>query len=63
MTAGSGGESTFVTGRLNAALNAHDLEAFLACFHEDSNAIVSWQVADHPLGDVAIANPEPRRGT
>ena len=35
MTAGPGGESTFVMDRLNAALNAHDLEAFLACFHED----------------------------
>ena len=35
MTAGAEGESRFVVDRLNAALNAHDLEAFLACFHED----------------------------
>ena len=33
--AGAQGESRFVVDRLNAALNAHDLEAFLACFHED----------------------------
>jgi ketosteroid isomerase-like protein len=24
-----------VVGRLNAAMNSHDLEAFLSCFHED----------------------------
>jgi|SRR5947209_16022813 len=35
MTVGAEGESRFVVDRLNAALNAHDLEAFLACFHED----------------------------
>jgi ketosteroid isomerase-like protein len=35
MTVNAQGESTFVMERLNAALNAHDLEAFLACFHED----------------------------
>lgn len=35
MTAGAEGEPRFVVDRLNAALNAHDLGAFLACFHED----------------------------
>jgi hypothetical protein len=35
MTAGPEGEGTAVVDRLDAALNAHDLEAFLACFHED----------------------------
>ena len=35
MTAGAQAEPRFVVDRLNAALNTHDLEAFLACFHED----------------------------
>lgn len=35
MTAGPPGESRFVVERLDAALNAHDLDAFLDCFHED----------------------------
>ena len=35
MTAGAEGESGLVVDRVNAALNAHDLEAFLECFHED----------------------------
>lgn len=35
MAAGAEGELRFVAERLNAALNAHDLEAFLACFDED----------------------------
>ena len=35
MAAGAEGEPRFVVERLNAAWNAHDLEAFLACFHED----------------------------
>jgi ketosteroid isomerase-like protein len=35
MSAGAQGELRFLPDRLNAALNAHDLEAFLACFHPD----------------------------
>jgi ketosteroid isomerase-like protein len=35
MPPGAQGESSFLPERLNAALNAHDLEAFLACFHPD----------------------------
>lgn len=35
MTAGAEGGPRLVADRLDAALNAHDLEAFLACFAED----------------------------
>jgi ketosteroid isomerase-like protein len=35
MPAGAPGESRSLLDRLNAALNAHDLEAFLTCFHAD----------------------------
>jgi ketosteroid isomerase-like protein len=35
MPAAAQRESRTVVDRLNAALNAHDLEGFLACFHED----------------------------
>ncbi|MGN6168447.1 MAG: nuclear transport factor 2 family protein [Solirubrobacteraceae bacterium] len=35
MTVGGEGGSGAVVERLNAAMNAHDLEAFLACFHAD----------------------------
>ena len=35
MTVGGAGSSRFVVERLNAAMNAHDLEAFLASFQED----------------------------
>ena len=35
MTAGGGGSLSIVMERLSAALNAHDLEAFLACFQDD----------------------------
>ena len=44
MTAGAEGAPRFVVDRLNAALNAHDLDAFLACFDDD---YVSEQPA-HP---------------
>jgi ketosteroid isomerase-like protein len=35
MTAGGGASGSTVVERLNVALNAHDLEAFLACFQGD----------------------------
>src|SRR5450631_4122214 len=35
MTAGGEGSLSIVMERLNAALNAHNLEAFLACFQDD----------------------------
>jgi ketosteroid isomerase-like protein len=35
MTVGGEGSAGFVVERLNAAMNAHDLEAFLACFRDD----------------------------
>jgi ketosteroid isomerase-like protein len=35
MPSGSESESGLVVDRLNAAMNAHDVEAFLACFQED----------------------------
>ena len=35
MTVGGAGSSRCVVERLNAAMNAHDLEAFLACFQDD----------------------------
>jgi ketosteroid isomerase-like protein len=35
MADGSGGQSGLVVERLNAAMNAHDIEAFVACFDED----------------------------
>jgi ketosteroid isomerase-like protein len=35
VTAGEEGSPSIVVERLNAAMNAHDLEAFLACFQDD----------------------------
>jgi ketosteroid isomerase-like protein len=35
MTVGGAGSSGCVMERLNAAMNVHDLEAFLACFQDD----------------------------
>jgi hypothetical protein len=35
MTVGDEGNSGLVVQRLNAAMNAHDLETFLACFADD----------------------------
>jgi ketosteroid isomerase-like protein len=35
MADGLGSESGLVVERLNAAMNAHDIEAFVACFDED----------------------------
>jgi ketosteroid isomerase-like protein len=35
MPSGSESGSGLVVDRLNAAMNAHDLESLLACFHED----------------------------
>ena len=35
MTVGREGSSGYVLERLNAAMNAHDLEAFVACFQDD----------------------------
>ena len=35
MTVGGDGSSSLVVERLDAAMNAHDLEAFLDCFHEE----------------------------
>lgn len=35
MTAGTEGDRRFVVERMNAAMNAHDIEAFLACFDEE----------------------------
>jgi ketosteroid isomerase-like protein len=35
MAEASGGQSGLVVERLNAAMNAHDIEAFVACFDED----------------------------
>ena len=35
MTVGDEGNSGLVVQRLNAAMNAHDLETFLACFPDD----------------------------
>src|SRR6201991_1489435 len=44
MTTGGEGSPSIVVERLKAAMNAHDLEAFLACFQDD---YVSEQPA-HP---------------
>jgi ketosteroid isomerase-like protein len=35
MADGAGSESGLVVERLNAAMNAHDIDAFVACFEED----------------------------
>jgi hypothetical protein len=35
MTVGGEGSPGLVLERLNAAMNAHDIEAFLACFQDD----------------------------
>ena len=35
MTVGDEGSSGLVVQRLNAAMNAHDLETFLACFADE----------------------------